>query len=460
MVLSDELFQLRRALGSHRHVKGWTRSKRVLYLYARPGGLCTCLNCEAEEKGLERARPIIAEAIAAGRLASVSVAALEQWVADRRHAGKVEILRTNRTRVQDPPMLDLIANSVRDERRRLKPAPRLMQWARGPGGKLVLQCAVYLSDGSRLSRVLNTDDTELEGPRRMRLLLSHAIAEGLLPRGEEHLAWSLYGGPISQAIKRLLKQLAALPQREYELQRAPAAQRLGYQASTIDWLTNQDKARHADPVRRAMARKNARSRARRGGKRTTPISRSWQFAAVGGMLAIHSDGHPIYAQLTIAGLTLRWRLAVQNRVEGEALVKPAVDARARVREAARNWRECLVGSPEAKTALAALLREQRRFRDALRAVGASRSKGWAEVVKALKEPPPGGPDGCTRWFIGLLLKNPERPPPGRPVTMLLEEAEELFRVGGRGARRCYEFAQEKTGNRNWSTRRRPLKSAS
>ena len=128
-------------------------------------------------------------------------------------------------------------------------------------------------------------------------------------------------------------------------------------------------------------------------RRTTPISRSWQFAAVGGMLAIHSDGHPIYAQLTIAGLTLRWRLAVQNRVEGEALVKPAVDARARVREAARNWRECLVGSPEAKTALAALLREQRRFRDALRAVGASRSKGWAEVVKALKEPPPGGPDG-------------------------------------------------------------------
>lgn len=84
MVLSDELFQLRLALGPYRHVKGGTQSNRVLYLYARPGGLCICLNCEAEEKGLERARPIIAAAVAAGRIPSDSVAALEQWVADRR----------------------------------------------------------------------------------------------------------------------------------------------------------------------------------------------------------------------------------------------------------------------------------------------------------------------------------------------------------------------------------------
>ena len=26
-----------------------------------------------------------------------------------------------------------------------------------------------------------------------------------------------------------------------------------------------------------------------------------------------------------------------------------------------------------------------------------------------------------RWFVELLLKNPERPPPGRPVEMLLKE---------------------------------------
>jgi hypothetical protein len=331
--------------------------------------------------------------------------------------------------------------------------PPFMQWARGPGGKPVLQCAVYLRDGSRLCPSLNTSDTEAEGPQRMRLLLWHAIAEGQLPEGVRHPAWGEYGGPIPTSTKRLLTRLAGLPPTEYELQRTAAAQRLGYHASTIDWLTEQDKARQADPLRRARARTLARSRARKLFGKLRPISRSWQLGAVGGMLAVHSDGKHIYAQLTIAGITLRWPLAVQNRAEGEELVKPAVHARARVREAARDWRECLVGSPEAKTASVAVLREQRRFRDALLAIGANRSKRWAEVVKALKEPPfdeGTRPDleGCTRWFVELLRKNPERPPPGRPVEMLLKEANTLFRVGGRGARRCYHFAQEKTGNRN------------
>jgi hypothetical protein len=496
MVLSDELFQLRLALGPRRYVKGGTPSKRVLLLYGRPGGLCVCLNCEDEEEGLERARPIVAEAVAAGRIASNSVAALERWVGDRRQAGqgKVETLRTERPRVdsaevmaevkrlaalapanyqvemvaaarrlgQAPSILDSIVKSARNKRHRLKPAPRFMQWARGPGGKRVLQCAVYLSDGSRLSSGLKTDDTEVAGPR-MRLLLWHAIAKGQLPRGVKHRAWALYGGPIPQPTKRLLRRLAALPWGEYELQRTASAQRLGYKASTIDWLTNQDNGRQADPVRRARARTLARSRDRKVGRRT-PMSRSWQFGAVGGMLAAHTDGL-FYAQLTIAGFTLRWPLAVRNRAEGEALLKPAVEARARVREAARDWRERLVGSPEAKTALTVVLAEQRRFRDALLAVGAKPSKRWPEVVKALNEPPfdeTSRPDleGCTRWFVELLQKNPERPPPGRPVEMLLEEADALFCVGGRGARRCYHFAQDKTGNRNWSTTRRPRKSAS
>jgi hypothetical protein len=83
--------------------------------------------------------------------------------------------------------------------------------------------------------------------------------------------------------------------------------------------------------------------------------------------------------------------------------------------------------------LATLLGEQRRFRDVLLAIGAKRSKGWAEVFKALKEPPfdeASGPDleGCRRWFVELLLRNPERPPPGRPVKKLLKEADALFRV--------------------------------
>ena len=177
---------------------------------------------------------------------------------------------------------------------------------------------------------------------------------------------------------------------------------------------------------------------------------------------IGTVAYPIYAQLTIAGITLRWPLAVQNRADGEAFVKPAVDARARVRDAARDWRDCLIRSSKSKTALVTLLNEQRQFGDALLAIGAKRSKGWAGVFEALKEAPldaTGTPERCKRWFIELLKKNPDRPPPGRPVEKLLKEADELFRVRGRSARRCYEFAQEETGNRNWSTTRRPRKSA-
>ena len=345
--------------------------------------------------------------------------------------------------------------------------PPYMQWARGPGGAPVLQCAVYVSDVSiarrrRFSPSLNTSDPKVAA-QRMRLVVWHAIEKGQLPSGVKHPAWDLYGGPILPSTKRLLTRLASLPWAEYKSKRTQAAKRLGYHKSTIDWLTNQDKARQADPLRRAEARKNARSRARWDGKRT-PISRSWQFTAVGGMLAVHLGEHPIYAQVTIAGLTLRWRLAVKNRAEGEARVKSAVAARARVREAARTWRECLIDSPEAKTALATVMVEQRRFRNALLAVGAKRSKGWAEVTKALNEPPVDetGPnrERCTRWFVELLLKNPERPPPGRPVEMLLEEADTRFRVGGRAARRCYEIAQETTGSRNWSATRRPRNSGS
>jgi hypothetical protein len=171
------------------------------------------------------------------------------------------------------------------------------------------------------------------------------------------------------------------------LQRKATAQALGYHTSTIDWLTNQDKARQADPVRLRLARTHARYRAREFGKRRTPISRSWQFGPIGRILAVHSDEHPIYAQLTIAGFTLRWRLSVQNRAEAEALVKPAVEARARVREAARDWRECLVGSREAATALEACSNAQRLYLQALRGAGAECAEGWAEFARLALEPP-------------------------------------------------------------------------
>jgi hypothetical protein len=490
LVLSDRLFQRRLGLGSRRHVEGGAWSERVLFLDGRRerrgGGLCVCLNCEDEEKGIERALPIIAEAIAAGRLSA--------WVEDRCQAGKVETLRTEQSRVdwvklaaevrrlgllapadyevelvataerlrQPSWLLDLFVKFYRDERRRWERAPPFMRWV--GARKRVLESKVDLNGRSPLTRRLNTDDRDVAA-QRLSLLLWHAIGKNQLPGGVKHEAWCLYGGPISEATKRLLKDLAELPWGEYVLRRTATAKRLGYCETTIDWLTDQEKARRQDPVRQARGGAAARTHARKTGKKQTPKSRSWQFSRVGAMLHVHSKGHPIYGRVTIDRLTLDWPLPVQNRAAGEAHLKPAIAARKSVKKAADDWRNCSVGSSEAEGAAKALLREQHRFRDALAAVGAKRSKNWANAAPQFDELPfdeASRPDleGCTRWFVELLRKNPERPPSGRPVEMLLKEANTLFRVGGRGARRAYEFAQERTGNRNWSTTRRPRKSAS
>ena len=359
-----------------------------------------------------------------------------------------------------PWLLDLLVKFAREQRVRWDRAPRFMRWVGAPAGKRVLESGVDLVSGLRLNRSLNTDDREKEGPRRLRLLLWHAIAEGQLPGGSEHEAWRLYGGKIPGETKHLLRQLRALPWAQYVLHREIVAKSLGYHASTIDWLTNHEEDRRQDPLRRARCDATLRSYHRE--TRPTPISRAWQFSRTGRMVRKHKSR--FYARITIGHFGLEWPLAAQNRADAEAQVKPALAALERIKEAARAWRECLVGSPEAKTALAAVLYEQRRFRDALVAIGVKRTPRWAEADKILNEPPldetrRSGRAGCTLWFVQLLRKNPEHPPPGRPVRTLLKEADALFRVGARGARRCYEFAQEKTGNWNWSTRRRPRKTA-
>jgi hypothetical protein len=177
--------------------------------------------------------------------------------------------------------------------------PPFMQWARGPRGKRVLQCAVYLSDGSRFCPSLNTTDTEVKGPERMRLILWCAIAYGRLPKGKNHPASGLYGGPIAQSTKRLLTRLTRLPWAEYEPHRKKVADRLGYHATTIDWLTKHDKAR----AETAAAVKSRRARLRKTGARF-PKRDSWHFGPVGSMLANHPSGLN-YAQLTITGSTFR-----------------------------------------------------------------------------------------------------------------------------------------------------------
>jgi hypothetical protein len=457
VVLSDELFLRRLTLGPHARVKG-TRSKHVLFLYARPGGLCICLNCEDEEEGLERARPIIREAINAGRIQSNSLAELERWVANRvvkRLAALAPVnYEVEKTRAAGrlgltPSMLDSFVETVRP------PPPSYMHWQRGPGGKHVLEGSVFLVDGSKLSKGLKTEDPKV-AKQRIRLLLWHAIE--LLPGGEDHDAWVKYGGPIPRWTKDLLKRLAALRWEEYELEREAAAERLGYHPRVIDWLTKQENARQQDPKRRKQARRDARSRALRKGKGIPKIgTAAWQFRTGGPVLDSYRGG-TMYGRTMIAGVLLRWLRPVRDPSDAEALANAVVMAREDVRNAAIAWSDC----PE-PAEVKALLKQQARLRDALVAAGGRGAKGWVDVESALKQLPVDqkskpSPNGATTWFVELLQRNPDRSP--QPLESvehrigLLEEASKRFNVSRREARRCYERAQDITGIGTWSTAHR------
>jgi hypothetical protein len=260
------------------------------------------------------------------------------------------------------------------------------QWARGRGGKLVLQCAVYLSDGStarhkgsrnysRLSVSLNTSHLDVAA-QRMRLILWQAIADKRLLRGVKHPAWRLYGGPIPRSTKRLLTQLAGLPWAEYELQRKKAAESLGLHVRAVDWLAKQDKARPESTT----AINSRRARLRKAGHRF-PNRDSWHFGAVGSVLAIH-PGRQIYAQLTIANSIFRWRLSARDRDEAAAIIEPVRSARAQVRKAAQEWGACELGTPASVAAKARVVAACGRYATALSAVGAP-----AESIRLAMKPP-------------------------------------------------------------------------
>src|SRR5262249_49673933 len=153
--------------------------------------------------------------------------------------------------------------------------------------------------------------------------------------GEKHPAWRFYCGPIPRSSKRLLGRLAGLPWAEYELQRKEAAAQLGLPATTVDWLTKHDNARTETPA----AVKSRRHRLQKTGVRF-PRRDSWHFGPIGTMLAIHSDGGPIYAQLTMSGSTFRWRLMARDRKEAAAIMEPAHSARALARKAVEKWGDC------------------------------------------------------------------------------------------------------------------------
>jgi hypothetical protein len=322
-------------------------------------------------------------------------------------------------------------------------APPFMSWGPGPAGKRVLESSVQLIDGW-LGRRLNTDDPERAG-HVLRLLLWHAIERGKLKEGIEHPAWIAYGGPIARATKCLLQRLTELPWGEYELERKPMAARLGVHVTVLDFLTD-----HEKPAT-VVAATCRRSRGRRRQGKHTPMSRSWQFRRIGRM--VHSHRQCFYGRVMIGYRTFSWRLAVSNRADAEQLVKSALDARRRVREAAWHWREY-----PTEAAMKAVLAAQLQYCQALKRTGADRCKDWGDLQEFLRVGPSDEAteiDQARTWFIALLNGYPKYPP--RPVEKLIQQAMEKFKLSKPKARQAYREAQNTTGNFNWSENRRPSK---
>jgi hypothetical protein len=112
--------------------------------------------------------------------------------------------------------------------------------------------------------------------------------------------------------------------------------------------------------RRRQARRDARSRALRKGKRIPKIGAAWQFRTGGSVLESYRGG-TMYGRTMIAGVLLRWLRPVRDRPEAEALANAVVVARVDVRNAAIAWSDC-PEPPEVK----ALLKQQGRLRDGRR----------------------------------------------------------------------------------------------
>jgi hypothetical protein len=347
------------------------------------------------------------------------------------------------SRMQVPlGLLDRLTNKHEIFLGRRHITPPFMSWYPGPQGRRVLESNVRLIDGW-LRQGLNTDDPERAG-QVLRLLLSHAIKQGKLKKGFEHEAWIAYGGRIAPATKSLLQRLTKLVWGEYELKRKPTAARLGLHVTALDFLTD-----HEKPATMIAAWRRHRGRRMHG--KHTPISKSWQFRRIGQMIVSHRQC--FYSRVSIGYRTFSWRLKVNNRADAELLAEPAIEDRRSVRETAVRWREA-----PTEAAMKAVLAAQLRYCRALERTGAKGCKDWGDLVELLKVGPfdeATGTDKARNWYVALLNKHPKFPP--RTVRKIIAEAMEKFSLSKPKARQAYHDAQNRTGNYEWSERRRPSK---
>jgi hypothetical protein len=168
---------------------------------------------------------------------------------------------------------------------------------------------------------------------------------------------------------------------------------------------------------------------------------------------IHSHRQCFYGRVMIGYRMFSWRLPASNRADADRLVKPALEDRQRVREAACHWREA-----PTEAAMKTILAAQLQYCGALERTGAKGCKQWGDLLELLKVGPSDETtaiDQARNWFTALLNKHPKYPP--RPVEELVREAMEQFTLSKPRARQAYRDAQNRRGNYKWSEARRPPK---
>jgi len=108
-------------------------------------------------------------------------------------------------------------------------APPFMRWDQR--GRRVLQATLKLIDGSTMHVMLDTDEWRI-AQQRIRPLVVSAIAAGLLPADSRPAR--LYGVYDHPDFWAEMSRLAALPQTQYDAERAPAEKRFDLPVWIID----------------------------------------------------------------------------------------------------------------------------------------------------------------------------------------------------------------------------------
>jgi hypothetical protein len=256
MELSDESFASRLAKGSRHRVKGGTPSSKVLHLALRTldGGLISyCLNTSEEAKAIERARPIIAKAVDAGRLRKNSYAALayaptcsaKPVCCSFDHVSRkylTQIMRLDGT--YGVMSLGTEDDELAKDRMRIVVADWLVRRLISPSGKAA---RIYGTGG--LDAEFKSEISKLEAERWFNDKRRRQGRKAGIYTADEVETLHLRRPRVDAAeIEAEAKRLAAVPLANYNLKLANAARNLGLDRTILDMLVKYERRERSRSV--------------------------------------------------------------------------------------------------------------------------------------------------------------------------------------------------------------------